>query len=365
MSIEASVHRSLPAESSAQLRRVAVTGSGGAIGRRVVRLLASTPGVEEVIAIDETSTSSPYGPVRYELLDLLGSPRRLEAAFRGVDVIVHLAYSTEHGDQPLLRRVLGAAEAVGVNRVVTVSSAMVYGAWSSNPVPLSEDAPLRPNPECDFAVRKADAERILWEWADESVERVVVALRPAPAVSATDASMIGQAVLAAAPIRTGTDDPPVQFVHMDDLATAAVHAASLPTSGAYNVNADGWLNGDELRALLGARIRLRLPIPLPERLDRLVARRTRKPVPAGLIEYTRHPWAIANDRLRATGWRPRYGNDQTFVAADDGAPWDSLNARQRQYWSLGVGGALIGGLVGLAIWLIRRHRRRISRAGRQ
>ena len=44
------------------------------------------------------------------------------------------------------RRVLAAAAAVSATRIVRISSATVYGAWPSNPVPLTEDAPLRPNP---------------------------------------------------------------------------------------------------------------------------------------------------------------------------------------------------------------------------
>ncbi|MGY9071488.1 MAG: NAD-dependent epimerase/dehydratase family protein [Acidimicrobiales bacterium] len=357
MSTASSVHRASQAPDALVGARVAVTGAGGSIGRRVVRSLASTVEIVEVVAIDESSVSAPHGLVRHELLDLLGPPGRLEAAIAGVETIVHLAYSTEHGDQPLMRRLLSAADDAGVARVVFVSSAMVYGGWSNNSVPLSEDSPLLPNPECDFAVRKADAERILWEWADAAPDRVAIVLRPAPAVSATDVSMIGQAVLAAAPIRTGTDDPPVQFVHMDDLAAATVHAAGLSSSGVYNVAADGWLTGNELRALLGARLRFRLPIPLPERLDRIIARRSRKPVPAGLLAYTRFPWAVANDSLRATGWQPRYGNDQAFVAADDGVPWDSMNARQRQHWSLGLGAALIAMAIGFVVAAVRRSRR--------
>jgi nucleoside-diphosphate-sugar epimerase len=40
---------------------------------------------------------------------------------------------------------LAAADASGAEHVVFVSSAMVYGAFANNPVPLTEEAVLRPD----------------------------------------------------------------------------------------------------------------------------------------------------------------------------------------------------------------------------
>jgi UDP-glucose 4-epimerase len=42
--------------------------------------------------------------------------------------------------------VLGAAAEAGVQRLVFVSSAAVYGAWPDLPDPVPEDTPLRPLP---------------------------------------------------------------------------------------------------------------------------------------------------------------------------------------------------------------------------
>ncbi len=270
-----------------------------------------------------------------------------------VECIVHLAFS-EDSDQSKLIGLLELATEAKISQVVVVSSAMVYGAWPNNSVPLSEDAAVRPNPESTFAVHQADAERTALEWADLEVERRVTILRPTAVASPNASGLIGEALLAAAPIRTRRDDPPQQFVHLDDLATAVATVAQLDESGVFNVAPDGWLTAREVRELIGARPIIRLPVPLPGRLDRYVARRVGHQAPTGLLPYTRYPWVIANDRLRSTGWVPRYGNDQVFVAAEAGMPWDSMNAKQRQNVSLGVGAtAIIGLLYGLARWLKR------------
>ena len=270
-----------------------------------------------------------------------------------VECVVHLAFS-EDSDQRNLIGLLELATEAEISRLVVVSSAMVYGAWPNNSIPLSEDAAVRPNPESTFAVHQADAERTALEWADLNPDRQVTILRPTAVASPNASGLIGEALLAAAPIRTRRDDPPQQFVHLDDLATAVATVVQLDDSGVFNVAPDGWLTAREVKDLVGARPPIRLPIPLPGRLDRYVARRVGHQAPTGLLPYTRYPWVVANDRLRSTGWVPRYGNDQVFVAAEAGMPWDSMNAKQRQNVSLGVGAtALIGLLYVLGSWLKR------------
>ena len=270
-----------------------------------------------------------------------------------VECVVHLAFS-EDSDQRNLIGLLELATEAEISRLVVVSSAMVYGAWPNNSIPLSEDAAVRPNPESTFAVHQADAERTALEWADLNPDRQVTILRPTAGASPNASGLIGEALLAAAPIRTRRDDPPQQFVHLDDLATAVATVVQLDDSGVFNFAPDGWLTAREVKDLVGARPTIRLPIPLPGRLDRYVARRVGHQAPTGLLPYTRYPWVVANDRLRSTGWVPRYGNDQVFVAAEAGMPWDSMNAKQRQNVSLGVGAtALIGLLYVLGSWLKR------------
>ncbi len=276
-----------------------------------------------------------------------------EVSFHHAEWVVHLAFSDD-SDQRELIGLLDAAGTCEVSRLVLVSSAMVYGAWPNNAVPLSEDAAVRPNPESAFAVHQADAERTALEWADRDPQRQVIILRPTAVASPGATGLIGEAMLAAAPIRTRRDDPPQQFVHLDDLATAVATVVQLDESGVFNVAPDGWLTAREVRELLGARPIIRVPIPLPGRLDRYVARRVGHQAPKGLLPYTRYPWVVANDRLRAVGWVPRYGNDQVFVAADAGMPWDSMNAKQRQYLSLFVGTSSLLGLLYAAISWLRR-----------
>src|SRR3954451_23212031 len=111
----------------------------------------------------------------------------------GADAIVHLAGVPSEDwlrdpDEAAAdtvrrkRRVLADAEAGHVRSLVHVSSAAVYGAWPDNPVPIPEDAPLRPNVSFPYARAHAEAERLVAEWRGEDPPTAGGALRPPPLV---------------------------------------------------------------------------------------------------------------------------------------------------------------------------------------
>ena len=59
--------------------------------------------------------------------------------------------------------------------------------------------------------------------------------------------------------RAGEDDPPAQFLHLDDLTSAVVLAVERQLDGVYNVAPDGWVPGERVRALSGEVPRIKLP----------------------------------------------------------------------------------------------------------
>ena len=119
------------------------------------------------------------------------------------------------------RRVVEAAGRAGVNRVVRLSSAAVYGAWENNPVPLTEDAVLRPNPGYLPAILDAECERVLAEWANDKDGRVATRLRVAPVVGAGSSSVLAEAATGHPPVILRARGAPVQVVHVDDVAQRA------------------------------------------------------------------------------------------------------------------------------------------------
>jgi len=344
---------------------VIVTGASSVLGRLVTERVAADPGVGRVIALDQRPpTGSPAG-VETHTVDLRQAD--LKPLFEGATAVVHLAQTggpdapleQGDGDGALARRILDAASSVGVEHVVLLSSAVVYGAWANNPVPLTEDAPLRPNPGVGIASEKAELERTAADWRDAHPAATVALLRPTVTVASEGNGWLARALARSGALPVAAEDPPAQFLDVADLATAVDLARRARLDGPFNVAPDGWASGETVRSLAGGAPRVRLPERLALRLADLGWRWRLAPTPPALLPFTVHPWVIANDRLRAEGWEPASSNEEAYVGAHRASPWATLSPRRRQELALGITGGTLAAAVGAAVVVgLRRARSR-------
>ena len=220
---------------------------------------------------------------------------------------------------------------------------MVYGAWANNPVPITEEAVLRPDVEFVYARQLGSVEQLADEWrlavAGSHGHRAATGAWRWPPTSTVG---LAAALAAGMGQRFGEDDPPAQFLHLDDLASAVVLAAEQRLDGVYNVAPDGWVAGERVRALAGAVPRLKLPDRVTEVIGNLRWRFQRGPIPPGLRSYTRWPWLVANDRLKAEGWAPTVTNEQAYVEGTEAKWWTMVSPKRRQEIALsGLGAVLV------------------------
>lgn len=322
--------------------KVLLTGAGTGLGRRVTTRLSARGA--EVVA------SRGALPSIEELRD--------------VDVVVHLSA----GDHDALaargaNALTGLADFVeglskfGVERLVLLSSAMVYGAWPNNPVPLTEDSPLRPDASFVFAHQLAQVEGVVDLWRCEDSTRRVAVLRPVLALSEDSDSSVVRALAAGMGHRFAEDDAPAQFLHLDDLASAVEVAVCEGLDGVYNVAPDSWVTGERVRALSGQGPRLKVPDRISDLIANLSWRFQRGPLPPGLVPYVRHPWLVSNDRLKQAGWKPTVTNEQTYVEGTEARWWTMLTPKRKQELALGGMVAVLLGAIITTVVAVRRNRR--------
>jgi len=328
-----------PAEAAVALQpeapgRVHVTGAEGNLGSRVMALLDANP------------TLTPGSAAASEIVVHLGAGDH--------DLRARRRESVTEGAAAMLRD----ATVGGARHLVLVSSALVYGAYANNPVPLTEDAVLRPDVDFVYARQLATVEAMVDRWRREVPRRSVTVLRPAVAMAADGTSSLARALAGGLGQRFGEEDPPAQFLHLDDLASAVALAVDQRLDGVFNVAPDGWIAGERVRALTGSRPRARLPDRVNEVVSALRWRFQRGPIPPGLRSYTRAPWLVANDRLKSHGWRPTVTNEQTYVEGTEARWWTMITPKRRQEISLTA--MVIAALTVVlgAVVLIRRWRRR-------
>ncbi len=362
------------------MRTVVVTGVAGSLGQRTAALLASHPDVDRVVGIDVVPSSWSHPKLDMRIIDLAVNAGpgedEVESAFEGAAGLIHLAWRTPdaRGSLPgdddaaaaanhrALRRVLGAARRAQVPTVVHLSSATVYGAWADNKVPLTEDARLRPNPEFSYAVSKAESERVVSDWADLNPRVAVAILRPAVTVGPEERPLY-QALGVTRTPRSGDGGRPVQYLHVDDLASAVVLAWEQRLRGVYNVAPDTGIPEEEARALAGGVAKVTLPGRMARAVSAWSWQMFRKGIPVEARAYASHPWVVAPDRLKAAGWVPLYSSEEALVATDERVHWDDLPPGRRQNYNLiiiliAAVGAVAG--VGAVITAIRARRRKGS-----
>ena len=216
--------------------------------------------------------------MEYRQGDVQASRTRSKQAFRGADVVVHLAFMITGGtaSRETIRAInvegtlnaFRAAAAAGAKRFVYASSVAAYGFHRDNPERITEEWPTRPASRLFYAQEKAEIERLLRAEAEAHPELELYLLRPPivlgpHAVGAKDApARAPRGSWAAASAGCVRDSPvplPVlvpslrmQFIHEDDVGQAflqCIVAAGPP--GAYNITGDGVLTGTDVARELG------------------------------------------------------------------------------------------------------------------
>lgn len=341
--------------------RVVVTGASGAVGRHAADRLFANSSIDELVALDRVASD---GVFRFELLD-----DDLAEVLRAGDTIVHLAATpagfagdagAARADRALVERIVEGATAAGAAHLLLASSAMVYGAWPENPIPLAETAPVRPNPEFRFGVVRAEMEAIAEAWADETGSALTI-VRAATTLARGRENGLANLLRHSAALRNSEGDAPAQFLHAEDFASAIEILVVGRHTGVYNVAADGWLRPTEIAALRGTPEN---PIRVPGVVISAVSdarRRLGAATHPGLTAYLQYPWVIANDKMKALGWKPEFTNEEAYVAGYQPSRFDGVTAKRRQEVALGAAGAAIAAAVvsaaGAVSWVVRRSRR--------
>ncbi len=314
---------------------VAVTGPTGTFGFGLVPLLQADPRIAHVVGI----ARRPFEPADHGWTKMeyrrgdVRDPASLEQAFRGADVVVHLAFlitgtashATTHAvnvDGTL--NAVRAAAAAGARRFVYASSVAAYGFHADNPVGMTEDWPVRPAARLVYAQEKAELERLLGEEAADHPGLSLYLLRPSivlgphtvggkdlpgPLAPLVD-WLAGRVSRLPVPLPAPVPRLPMQFVHEDDVGQAlllCIVGAGPP--GAYNIAGDGVLSATEVARELGL-----APVGVPGGLVRAPARAVAAltalpftPPATAWAEALSHPAIMDTTKAKQElGWSPRY-----------------------------------------------------------
>jgi len=246
------------------MTRILVTGAAGMVGRALVQSLPDG----DLIATDLAATGLPDG-IPFRRMDVTG--RDPDAVIGEVrpDVVVHLASivtppkGMSRGqafavDVTGTRNVLDACVAHGVRQLVVTSSGAAYGYHADNPVPLTEDAPCRGNPEFAYADHKRQVEEMLAKARSDHPNLEQVVLRVGTVLGTGTDNQITALFRRKRLLAVRGSDSPFVFIWTRDLVRILTRAATDGPAGIFNVAGDGSMSVDDLARALGKPV-LHLP----------------------------------------------------------------------------------------------------------
>ena len=303
--------------------RYLITGGSGYIGSRLVERLGERQDTERILICDVRPPRVFRPKVHYQELDVRDAARVREVvSSERPDVLVHLAFilNPMHDEAAMYEidvggthNVLEAASSAGVGQVLVTSSSTAYGAFPDNPVPMTEDQPVRGMPQFEYARDKAESDRLCQLWALRHPDRVMTIVRPCIVFGpSVDNYLLRLWTKQPFQADFGLPDPGIQFVHEDDVVEAISVLLTGRHAGAFNVAGDGVMPTSECAEIIGLK-RRRMPLPVMRRLAGAMWKLRQSETHAGSLDFAIHPWLVSNEKLkRETGWEPRYSSRETF-----------------------------------------------------
>ncbi len=304
-------------------KNVFITGMGGYIAGALCKRLDHLDWCQRVFGMDVKKPLYKFDKAEFREMDI-NDPGLVEWVCEiRPDMFVHLAFIVDPiPDEALMEKVnvqgtrnaLRAAAEAKVPQVLVASSGTAYGVWPDNPVPLKESDPIRPHPTFKYANDKSQVEFICQEFIKEHPDTITSIIRPCVVYGPLVNNYLGDLLTMLVPVVPRGYNPPLQFVHEDDVARAIIAILEKQGKGPFNVAPPDAVTLQEAVELT-QRFSVRLPLALLKRLVGL-AWRLQLPVmkaPPSLLDFMRWPWVLDSTRLREElGFGFRYSSKETL-----------------------------------------------------
>ncbi|MCH8348409.1 MAG: NAD-dependent epimerase/dehydratase family protein, partial [Proteobacteria bacterium] len=212
------------------MKTYCITGISGYIGQLLATKLARDAETR-VVGID-VKTPEGLDNIVFHKIDIRDPAITDILQAEAVDTLIHLAFYTHPEGDPKealsvnidgTKNILGAVVEAGARKFVMASSAAAYGSHPDNPVPMSEDEPLRPNEYFYYSWHKAEQERLAGDVLGSRPDIKTVILRPCHILGAVHNAASNYLRLER-PMTMMGFDPMVQVVHEEDVVEALVLA---------------------------------------------------------------------------------------------------------------------------------------------
>lgn len=294
--------------------KVVITGISSFLASELVPIIESDKEITEILGLDIIEPKYTSQKIKFIKKDI--RDKRIFEDLRGYDAIIHLAFIVS----PISNRremysinldgsknVFNCAIKAGIKKIIHASSVAAYGAFPENPIPITEEHPIRlMKKHFYYNETKYYVEKYLDELSKKYPDVIITRIRPSIFLG-PNINNFFRTYFLGNKIYTFSPDVLVQLAWIDDVAEVFYLVLKKDVSGAFNIGADNPISSREIAEKLGINC-VKLPYHFGLLLiNALYKLRILKSLTPGWIRATRYPIIVDSSKAKQVlGWTPKY-----------------------------------------------------------
>lgn len=303
--------------------RILITGCSGYLAQTFIDACINTPHVEWLGGIDVRPPKNPSDHLHFSSLDVRSPEIATLLKDNQVTTVVHLAWIFNPTHNPDFERdvdvegsrnILDCVQKAGVPYLIYLSSTTSYGPHPDNPEIFDENYPRRGHHGYLYSKYKAEVDDMMLDFMNRNPQQEIFVARAPIVLGANTRNVVTQ--MTELPVLVGVRgfDPPMQFIHEQDLQRLLKWAIHSKPKGIYNVTGPGTIRYSEIMKHLkkpSVWIPSALIYPALSTLWRLRL----VPFPSSILDFVRYPWVASGEKfLAAYDFKPEFTSEEAFLA---------------------------------------------------
>ena len=294
--------------------KIAITGISSYLASEIIPLLDNDDTITEILGLDIVQKDYNSSKVKFKTRDVRDP--QLENDLKGFDAILHLAFivSPMKNKNEMYsinidgsRNVFNCAINAGVKKIVHASSVAAYGSFPDNPIPITEDLPIRKMKKSFYYHdTKYAVEKIIDDLQDKYPNVIFTRIRPHIFLG-KGIDNIFKNYFKGETIYMLNADGLSQFIYVTDVAKMFYLALLKDAPGAFNCGGDNPIPTRDIGKSLNKKVkniphRLALFFLVPLQKLRII-----KIDLAGWVRISRYPIIVDSSKAKKIlGWKPDF-----------------------------------------------------------
>lgn len=302
--------------------RLAITGISGYLASALMPFLEKDKEITSILGIDLKEPDFKSSKLEYQKRDVRDD--LIQEDLKDCDALFHLAFIVSplksikemysiniEGSKNVFKCAINA----GVTQIMHASSVATYGSFSDNPIPITEDHPIRlMKKKYYYHETKYIVEKNLDEIEKTHPNLIISRIRPHIFIG-KGINNFFRDMLKKEEIRSFFPDNLEQYVWVDDVASAIYLAFKKKARGAFNIGADNPLSSREIARTFNKTIK-KTPYKIIMFLLQFSYKlHLQRSIPPGWLRMTKYPIIVDCTKAKEElGWKPKYDTLGTLQA---------------------------------------------------